>query len=154
MARKFDYTIFQMQHGDHTHGKVFFDLEGDTIDMTDPTQPFDKVYGGKGIAYAVNGFKTVFGKDEQTGKTIMIDQAAKVVEVDVITNYIPSDELQDSEISDMAILNKLYYIFNMDHPNDYRARSLSISDIVKIDNKYYTCESCGWREIVITKEAA
>ena len=47
----------------------------------------------------------------------------------------------------MEILDDLYEIFNTDHPRDFKGRSLSMSDIVYINNEYYHCQSCGWRKI-------
>lgn len=50
--------------------------------------------------------------------------------------------------SEEQLLEDLHYIFNMDHPEDYRGRSLSVSDIVKINNdKCYYCNSLGWKEV-------
>ena len=45
------------------------------------------------------------------------------------------------------ILEDLYYIFNVNHPKDYKGRSLSVSDIVKVDEQYYYCDSFGWKRI-------
>jgi hypothetical protein len=34
--------------------------------------------------------------------------------------------------------------FNLDHPSDYKSSSLSVSDIISIDDKYLFCDSIGW----------
>lgn len=47
------------------------------------------------------------------------------------------------------VLERLFEIFNIKHPEDYRGRSLSVSDIIEIDNKYYYCDSFSWEEISI-----
>ena len=48
-------------------------------------------------------------------------------------------------------LEDVFYIFNMDHPEDYRARSLSMSDVVEIieDNgsSFYICDTFGFKEV-------
>lgn len=44
-------------------------------------------------------------------------------------------------------LNKLWEIFNINHPADYRARSLSMSDLVIINNVTYYCDRFDWSEI-------
>lgn len=47
-----------------------------------------------------------------------------------------------------AILDQLYTIFNAVHPTDYRGRSLSVSDLVALeDTGTYFCDSIGWRQI-------
>jgi hypothetical protein len=48
---------------------------------------------------------------------------------------------------DNEILNKLFHDFNTNHPRYYNGRSMSVSDIVQIENKYYFCDSFGWQEI-------
>lgn len=44
-------------------------------------------------------------------------------------------------------LEKIWEIFNINHPQNYHGHSLSISDIVKLDDKYYFCDSHGWVDI-------
>lgn len=43
-------------------------------------------------------------------------------------------------------LEKLFYIFNEKRPEDYFGRSLSKSDVVRLDGKYYYCDWLGWSE--------
>ena len=57
---------------------------------------------------------------------------------------------------DMDLVNYLWEVFNERHPVGYRARSLSVSDIIRVENmetneiKYYYCDDFGWKDI--TKE--
>ena len=48
-------------------------------------------------------------------------------------------------------LEDVFYIFNMDHPEDYRARSLSMSDVVEIIEEGYStfniCDTFGFKEV-------
>ena len=44
-------------------------------------------------------------------------------------------------------LHKIFEIFNIRHPEDYKGRSLSVSDIVFIDGNYYYCDSFGWTKL-------
>lgn len=37
--------------------------------------------------------------------------------------------------------------FNINHPADYRNRSLCAGDIVEIDGKFFFCDSCGWKRV-------
>lgn len=41
-------------------------------------------------------------------------------------------------------LDDLFYIFNMQHPADFKGHSLSVSDVVKTPDGYFFCDSFGW----------
>ncbi len=49
-------------------------------------------------------------------------------------------------------LSVVFYIFNMAHPQDYRARSLSVSDVIEIveasGSTFYYCDTIGFREVL------
>lgn len=51
----------------------------------------------------------------------------------------------------IAVLENLYEMFNINHPDDFKGHSLSMSDIIVLfdDNgcKWYYCDSFGWRDI-------
>ena len=44
-------------------------------------------------------------------------------------------------------LEKLFYTFNMDHPEDFKGHSLSVSDVVELDGGNFYCDSHGWVNI-------
>ena len=47
-----------------------------------------------------------------------------------------------------AILEELFRVFNIEHPEDFQGRSMSVSDIVQLgDDDYYYCDSFGWENI-------
>lgn len=52
---------------------------------------------------------------------------------------------------DRSVLEDLYVKFNVNHPEDFIGRSLSVSDIVAVIRKsgtrYYYCDSFGWEDI-------
>ncbi len=52
--------------------------------------------------------------------------------------------------SNLAILERLFEKFNIDHPKDFRGHSLSVSDIVVIEGLAYYCDSIGW--VPLSKE--
>lgn len=59
----------------------------------------------------------------------------------------------DSWISDTKlILESLFYTFNMEHPEDYSHRSLSVGDVVVLGESAYLCAPVGWEEISLTEE--
>ena len=48
-------------------------------------------------------------------------------------------------------LSVVFYIFNMAHPQDYRARSLSVSDVIEVVGEncstFYYVDTIGFREV-------
>lgn len=54
---------------------------------------------------------------------------------------------------DMDLVNYLWEVFNEKHPVGYRARSLSVSDVIRVEDtetdtvEYYYCDSFGWEDI-------
>ena len=55
---------------------------------------------------------------------------------------------------DYDLLNRLFKIFNLNHRKGYKAHSMSVSDVIRIDDgneiKYYYCDSIDW--VDVTKE--
>lgn len=45
-----------------------------------------------------------------------------------------------------TVLENLYTIFNINHPKDFKGRSLSTSDLVELDGRIYYCDDIGWKE--------
>ena len=54
-------------------------------------------------------------------------------------------ELDCPEVSNTP--EELFKIFNIKIPEDFKGRSMSISDIVEIDGKNYYCDFVGWVEL-------
>lgn len=42
------------------------------------------------------------------------------------------------------ILETLFEIFNIRHPEDFHGHSLSVGDVVELDGVDYYCDSIGW----------
>ena len=63
-------------------------------------------------------------------------------------NYVQvySDEVPYDKSVEM-FFEYLFKKFNLDRPNDFGGHSISVSDIVKVDGKYYFCDSIGWKNI-------
>jgi hypothetical protein len=60
--------------------------------------------------------------------------------------------IYEGEIEDYSIeytLEKLFDIFNMYHPEDFRGHSMSVSDIVELNGEYYYCEHIGFKKITV-----
>ena len=65
-----------------------------------------------------------------------------------ITDYkVVYDSKIKSKKTIDEILEDLFEIFNINHPDDFHGHSLSISDIVVIDGTTYFCDSIGWKKI-------
>lgn len=63
-----------------------------------------------------------------------------------------SDNITVKDFDDyMYILEDLFEIFNYKRPKDFTGRSLSVSDIIKLDDKYYYCDDFGWKLLNIEK---
>jgi YodL-like protein len=71
---------------------------------------------------------------------------------------IVSDKLDGDEPEHVA--NWVFETFNVNHPVDYRNRSMSVGDVVVITNHIgeascsetaWACESLGWRQVSIPK---
>ena len=62
-------------------------------------------------------------------------------------NKVFEGELSTQD-NDLVILEHLFHVFNVDHPDGYKGRSLSVSDIVVIEEgaerRVYYCDSFGW----------
>jgi hypothetical protein len=45
------------------------------------------------------------------------------------------------------LCDDIFHKFNMQHPADFKGHSLSTSDIIEIENKYYYCDDYGWVKV-------
>lgn len=45
-------------------------------------------------------------------------------------------------------LDEIFEQFNLRHPEDFRGHSLSVSDVVIMDNEIYFCDSFGWVKVL------
>jgi hypothetical protein len=50
-------------------------------------------------------------------------------------------------ITTEEILENLYTVFNLNIPTDFEGHSLSVSDIIKLQDKYYYVDIIGFKEI-------
>lgn len=66
------------------------------------------------------------------------------------------DKVFDGEV-DCKTLEDVYRIFNLNHPKDYKGRSLSVSDVVEVmkgdgSSDFYFCDSIGFKQIGFASE--
>lgn len=60
--------------------------------------------------------------------------------------YCNELETEKEEI-DGELLERIYYMLNMNFPEDYRSRSLSVSDIILFDDSAYYVDSIGFHKL-------
>ena len=85
------------------------------------------------------------GYDEVIKRFGPITNAVLVQFYDMVYEY--DIKLENENVNPRAILNEIWTKFNIDHPDNFRGHSLSVSDIVKLDDKYYYCDSFGWKDL-------
>lgn len=60
------------------------------------------------------------------------------------------DKVFEGEM-ECGTLEEVYQMFNLDHPDGYRGRSLSVSDVVEVvgeeKSTFHFCDSIGFREV-------
>lgn len=79
---------------------------------------------------------------------ILDEIRSKIVLDDYEKAYEGTVEGEINEEDDIIfVLEEVYMIFNMKHPKDYKNRSLSVSDVVKLNDDYYFVDSLGFKKI-------
>ena len=67
------------------------------------------------------------------------------------------DKVFEGEV-DCKSLEDVFKIFNLDHPDNYKGRSLSVSDVVAINDRnevepgFYFCDDIGYKKVVFHPE--
>lgn len=72
------------------------------------------------------------------------------LKVNLKSYYEKRYEYEDDfgNLNEHQILNELFYKFNMNRPEDFKGHSLSMSDIVILnDTNIYFCDEYGWQEV-------
>lgn len=57
-------------------------------------------------------------------------------------------DMDCTDMVDMDILEECFLLFNARPHKDYKGHSLSVSDIVFIDDDGYYCDTLGWSNIL------
>lgn len=66
-----------------------------------------------------------------------------------IYNQVYEGSIEDDDT--MTILDKIFSKFQGVKPSNYTGHSVSVSDLIAMDGKYYFCDSFGWKEITLNK---
>ena len=57
------------------------------------------------------------------------------------------NKIYEFDTNEDLSLEDIFYIFNMNRPEDFKGHSLSVSDIVDVDGESYYCDRFGWKVI-------
>lgn len=73
-------------------------------------------------------------------------------------NFITQTKKEKIDISEYELvfegeveasnLEEVFTIFNVNHPEGYKGRSLSVSDVVEVDETYWFCDSWGFKNLL------
>jgi hypothetical protein len=75
-----------------------------------------------------------------------LDAIGGVVDLDAYRLVYTSEVASEN---DMTALETVFRRFNIEHPDDYRGRSLSVSDIVLLAScRPYYCQTAGWARLL------
>lgn len=75
---------------------------------------------------------------EKRGDKLTLDQYTRTYQ-----NKIEVNET----CGDMTLLDKIYRLLNLEHPEDYKLPSLSVGDVIEVRGNYYFCDSIGWKKV-------
>lgn len=79
----------------------------------------------------------------------MVDSNKKNYSKKSYNNVYEGEILEDLTNNDL--LERIFYIFNMKRPNDFKGHSLSVGDIVVLHEddykRAYICDIFGWNKI-------
>ena len=61
--------------------------------------------------------------------------------------YSGTYEIDSCKAEPAFVLDKIFEMFNVARPVDFKGHSLSVSDVVVLDGVAYYCDSFGWKEV-------
>ncbi len=91
---------------------------------------------------------------QENNPTFRVDDSKKVYDKKKYHKVWEEDVLESLYFGkDKETLELLFERFNIqDKPEDYTGHSMSVGDIVEIDNNVYVCASFGWNKVEWDKE--
>lgn len=91
--------------------------------------------------YRFKGWK--YAKDR-----FSLDDYKKVYSGELVDSITYANKTVECNENDIEVLENLFQTFNISIPENYHARSLSVSDVVAVIRKevshYYYCDISGW----------
>lgn len=86
--------------------------------------------------------------EEQRNKWFMpySELTRKFGKVD-LNDYYKVYEGETDATGTIEALDNIFDMFNTDHPKDFNGHSMSVSDIVSVEDRMFYCDDIGWKEI-------
>lgn len=73
--------------------------------------------------------------------------ATETIDLDLYSIVYESEVEVVSGVEPIRVLEQLFELFNINHPVDYRGRSMSVSDLVELEDRFYYCDSIGFVDV-------
>lgn len=82
-----------------------------------------------------------------SGYDFIVKKYSKLEDLLKLYKEVYSGNISADAVTKFTILEELFRKFNIDHPEDFKGHSLSVSDIVYFpaDEEYWLCDSYGWK---------
>ena len=82
---------------------------------------------------------------QQINPTFRVMKEENIKKEEYKTIY--SGTIEEGDLNKNQILENIFIKFNVSHPKDFKGHSLSMSDIVILDNQTYLCDMVGWKKV-------
>ena len=82
---------------------------------------------------------------QQINPTFRVMKEENIKKEEYKTVY--SGTIEEGDLNKNQILENIFIKFNVSHPEDFKGHSLSMSDIVVLDNETYLCDMVGWKKV-------
>ena len=82
---------------------------------------------------------------QQVNPTFRVTKEEDIKKEEYKTVY--SGTIEEEDLNKNQILENIFIKFNISHPKDFKGHSLSMSDIVILDNEAYLCDMIGWKKV-------
>jgi len=95
-----------------------------------------------------------YSKESVKNSHKMFEGWEDLIKYDDGFNFNDYKQVYEGEIAstekfdNITILDNLFTKFNIKYPEDFRGHSLSVSDVIILDEKMYYCDNLGWKEIL------
>ena len=98
--------------------------------------------------------QTDFFSGYREGDTLELAYAGEVEPDSELAAHMRETQEGRERFEERGACNRLFETFNIGHPADYRNRSMSVGDVIVLNNKTaYACAPVGWIEVPLPVEA-
>ncbi len=79
------------------------------------------------------------------GSDFALEHGFSILDYRTVYAYKKTDNIW---LDDEDTLDEVFRIFNLNQPDDYHGRSVSVSDIIMIDNRMYYVDDIGFKKVI------